>query len=370
MKKLWSRKSQSQLGFTLMEVMLAAGLASVVALGVAKMTGDMLKADKKNASMLVNSTMGIQIQSMVSCARTFLGQPQGNPCANGSFIDLLNSEGRPVVRQGGSRIGDWTLRARCNATAGSIEIRAAKLTAGAPVLNFPVGAGQYNPAHYQADEGGGINTQVTPNRPMRYDWEHPRSLLLPVGAGVGLCAAAFTPPDPNPVRRCAGNQILVGFDFMTGRAECQTVAGGPCTAERALKYVNNTWICENAMTDATLDAMAWGRVQVVVPQVATTQTNARIGAVVPGMINTGITNNNNSVVFPRDADTVSQSNTFTQTKFNNMVNGARYDLIQSNDSDCALIANFTCAYGYFAYGLENRMQSEGNNCRIRCQAIQ
>jgi prepilin-type N-terminal cleavage/methylation domain-containing protein len=367
---LWCGKNKSQLGFTLMEMMIAAAAASVVTIGVAKMTGDMFKADKKVASMLVNSTMGIQVQSLVSCARTFQGAPQGNPCANGSYIDLLADTGRPVVRQGGTQIGDWTLRARCNATAGSIEIRAAKLMPGAPVLNFPVGPGQYNPAHYRVDEGGGINTAVTPNRPMRYDWEHPRSLLLPVGAGVGLCAASFVPADPNPVRRCAGNQILVGFDFMTGRAECQTVAGGPCTGERALKYVNNTWVCENAMTDATLDSMAWNRVQVLVPQIATLQTNARISAQVPGMISREISRNNRDFVAVGDRNIVTQSNTFTQTKFNNMVNGARYDLIQSNDSDCALLRNFTCRDGYFAYGLENRMQTEGNNCRIRCQAIQ
>jgi hypothetical protein len=274
------------------------------------------------------------------------------------------------VLQGGSQIGDWTLRAKCNAAAGSIEIRAAKLMPGAPVLGFPVGAGQYNPAHYRADEGGGINTAVTPNRPMRYDWEHPRSLLLPVGAGSGLCAASFVPPDPNPVRRCAGNQILVGFDFMTGRAECQTVAGGPCTGERALKYVNNVWVCENAMTDATLDSMAWNRVQVVVPQIATAQTNARIAAVVPGMISTNINNNNNNFVFPRDAQVVADSNAFTNQKFTNMINGATYDLISSSDSTCALLANFTCAAGYYSYGIEARMYTSGNNCRNRCKKIQ
>jgi hypothetical protein len=258
----WTSRAGER-GFGLPVVLIAAGMATAVTVAAIALSDRHDKSAKKAGSSLDLGGLRQRVYEATSCARTLAAAPPF-PCANGSYITLLRENGRPVVLQGGSQIGDWTLRAKCNATAGSIEIRAAKLMPGAPVLNFPVGAGQYNPAHYREDEGGGINIVGTSSRPMRYDWEHPRSLLLPVGAGVGLCAAAFVPADHNPVRRCAGNQILVGFDFMTGRAECQTVAGGPCTAERALKYVNNTWVCEKAMTDATLDAMAWSRVQVVV----------------------------------------------------------------------------------------------------------
>lgn len=173
------------------------------------------------------------------------------------------------------------------------------MNAGAPTVDFPVSGAQYNPAHYVADEVGGQNRAI-PGRQLRYDWEHPKSLLIPLGSG-GLCSQWFAAPINPTAQRCALGSILVGFNGQRRVAICQPFAN--CNGDMAPKYRNGQWFCEQAETTAMLHAVMDNRVNVVQTPAAINIANQRINALVPGMIASRITNNNNNFVLPRDTNT-------------------------------------------------------------------
>jgi prepilin-type N-terminal cleavage/methylation domain-containing protein len=356
----------SQLGFGLPEVLVAVALSTVVAMGISSQMKNFSNAARKISSTSDLGSIGSQLTRSVSCERTFAGGTPGNPCAANSFIDLRNDGNTLVLAAGGSMFGAWTVRARCNVAQQSIEVRAARRTPGAPIVNFPVSGGQYNAAHYVSDEVGGVNRDV-PGRQLRYDWEHPKSLLIPLGPG-GLCSDWFAAPSSPTAQRCAPGTILVGFDGLRKIATCQPFA--TCNGDNAPKYRNGQWVCEQAETTATLNTIMDNRINAVQRQPAINIANQQITTLVPGMITTRITNNNNSFVLPRDTTTITNANSFTQNKFNYMGSGPTITYTESDDSDCANWGRMSCPTGYYAYGFEFRMPSSGNNCRIMCRRIQ
>ncbi len=356
----------SQLGFGLPEVLVAVALATVVGAGISAQMQNFSSAARKISSSSDVSSIGAQLARSVSCERTFAGGTPGNPCAANSFIDLRNDGNTLVLAAGGSMFGQWTIRARCNVAQQSIEVRAARRTQGAPIVDFPVSGGLYNPAHYVADELGGVNRNV-PGRQLRYDWEHPKSLLIPLGPG-GLCSDWFAAPTSPTAQLCAPGSILVGFDGQRRTATCQPFAN--CSGDNAPKYRNGQWVCEQAETTATLQTVIDNRIVAVQTQPAINIANQRINALVPGMISTRVTNNNNNFVFPRDTTALNNAKNFTQNKFNYMASNPNITYTESNDSDCAHWGRMSCPTGWYTMGFEFRMPSSGNNCRIMCRRIQ
>ncbi len=364
-RQLGSRASQ--FGFGLPEVLVAVALSTVVAMGISSQMKNFSSAARKMSSSSDLGSIGAQLTRSVSCERTFAGGTPGNPCAANSFIDLRNDGNTLVLAAGGSMFGSWTVRAKCNVAQQSIEVRAARRTQGAPIRDFPVSGGQYNPAHYVTDEAGGINRAV-PGRQLRYDWEHPKSLLIPLGPG-GLCSDWFAAPSSPTAQRCAPGSILVGFDGLRKIATCQPFAN--CNGDNAPKYRNGQWVCEQAETTATLNTIMDNRINAVQTQPAINIANQRINALVPGMITAKISANNTGFVVPRDATTLTNAKNFTQSKFDYMASSPTITYTRSTPSDCADWGQLTCPNNYFAFGFEFRMPvSASVNCRIMCRRIQ
>jgi hypothetical protein len=357
----------SQLGFGLPEVLVAAALATVVGMGISAQMKNFSGAARKRSSSSDLGSIGAQLTRSVSCERTFAGGTPGNPCAANSFIDLRNDGNTLVLAAGGSRFGAWTVRAKCNVAQQNIEVRAARLNPGAPIRDFPVSGGQYNPAHYVADEVGGVNRDVA-GRQLRYDWEHPKSLLILLGPG-GLCSDWFAAPTNPTAQRCAAGSILVGFDGQRRIASCQPFAN--CSGDNAPKYRNGQWVCEQAETTATLNNVIDNRINAVQTQPAINIANQQINALVPGMITAKINANNTDFVVPRDATTLTNAKNFTQSKFDYMSSSPTITYTESTPSGCANWGRMTCPDSYFAFGFEYRMPvSASVNCRIMCRRIQ
>jgi hypothetical protein len=282
-------------------------------------------------------------------------------------VDLRSESNNIVVAAAGSVIGLWTVRAKCNTALGRIELRGARLNPGAPILNFPVAAGQYNPVHYVADEMGGVN--LVTGRQLRYDWEHPRGDLIEAGR-PGLCADWFAPPAA--VTPCPVGQILTGYNVVTNQRSCSPFVAN-CSGDQLPRYINDQWVCQRAIPDSYVEGRTNGVMtaqQSWIAATMTTTSNNIINSVVPGQIDTAIAQNNTDVVIPGDSRAYTRATDFTKTKFNNMVNGAVYEKRVSGDNSCAQLNNSTCPDGYYLQAVEWKMVTAGSGCRIQCRRIQ
>jgi hypothetical protein len=334
------------------------------------------KSAKKAASSLDLGGLRERVFEATSCARTFPGGVPPAPCVNNTYVDLRSESNNIIVAAAGSVIGLWTVRAKCNTALGRIELRSARLNPGAPILNFPVAAGQYNPAHYVADEMGGVN--LVTGRQLRYDWEHPRGDLIEPGR-PGLCSDWFAPPVA--VTPCPVGQILTGYNVVTKQRTCSPFVAN-CSGDQLPRYINDQWVCQRAIPDSYVEGRTNGVMtnqQGWITNTMTTTSNNIINAVVPGQIDTAINNNNNNVVIPRDTTAYNNANSYTQNRFSYMANnGDFYEKWGDGDSYCALLNNTTCPSGYYLMGVEfkvyyldsaSMVQAAGTGCRIRCRRI-
>ncbi len=362
-----SKRSATQGGFGLPVVLAAAGMATAITVAALSRSDKHEKSAKKSSSSLDLGGLQQRVYETTSCARTFPGGVPPAPCVNNTYLDLRSESNNIVVAASGTVIGQWTVRAKCNTILGRIEVRSARLNPGAPIFDFPVAAGQYNPVHYVADEMGGVN--LVSGRPLRYDWEHPRGDLIDPGR-PGLCADWFAPPAAaNP---CPVGQILIGFNVITGQRTCAPFVAN-CSGDQLPRYINDQWVCQRAIPDSYVEGRTDGVMnaqQGWITNTMTTTSNNIINAVVPGMIDAAINNNNNNVVIPSDQNAYNQATGFTQTKFNNMVNGEIYERRVNGDNSCAQLNNSTCPNGYYLQAVEFKMVTAGSHCRIQCRRIQ
>ena len=110
-----------------MEVIVAAGLALVVASGLIATLKETGRFGAKVASSTDLQGLRLQINQTPDCNLTMAGRTMGNPCLSDAYIDLRNSSNGVFVKEDGSTaIGDWNIRALCR--IGGLQIRAAKLT--------------------------------------------------------------------------------------------------------------------------------------------------------------------------------------------------------------------------------------------------
>jgi hypothetical protein len=232
-------------GFGLAEIMIAAGIASVVMLALVKGLSDSSKSVRKIASSLDVVTVRARLTDSVSCRETFrppgpgiIGAP-GNPCSAGTYVELRSESGGVLVPSGGGRTGDWTVRAQC--AAGGLDIRAAKMapSATAAAMNF---SAAYVASNFLSDEMGGNNQNVPGERPLRYDWDHPKGRLFIPGTG-GLCADWFVPPAAATEVNCPAGQYMMGVDFMLKQPVCRPIP--TCTGTGALTFDGAAFQCSS-----------------------------------------------------------------------------------------------------------------------------
>jgi hypothetical protein len=150
-------RARGAAGFGLLEVILAAGLGTIVIAALMLSMQKMSRFNKKVESTTDLSGIRSRLAEAVNCTKTFqaAGLPLGNPCPAGGYINLLASGGQIVVPTGGLAVGQWTVRAYCRSSDGSLDIRAAKLRPGAPAGTEDWRTGRVDPANFLRDEMDG-----------------------------------------------------------------------------------------------------------------------------------------------------------------------------------------------------------------------
>jgi prepilin-type N-terminal cleavage/methylation domain-containing protein len=148
----WRNTRITQGGFGLPELLVASAIATVLMLALSSAVKNFSNSARKTVSLSETGNMGGRLVESVHCQSTFgpIGGTPGDPCTHGSFLNLRSETGAILVSADSAnptRIGEWTVRARCKRTntggawpGRGIEIRAAKLSAGASVIDFPVPA--------------------------------------------------------------------------------------------------------------------------------------------------------------------------------------------------------------------------------------
>lgn len=214
-------------------------IGSLLFSALLKSLSDTSKSAKKISSSLDVVTIRGRLTDSVSCRETFkgLGAPP-NPCAVGNYVDLRSENGAIVVPAAGGKIGDWTVRARC--VAGGLDVRAAKLSPGATgtALDFTA---PYVANKFVADEMGGQNAAAG-NRPLRYDWDHPKGRLFTAGTN-GICADWFAPSAAPVGANCPDGHYMTGVNFMMRTPICTPVP--VCTGANALTFDGSVFRCSD-----------------------------------------------------------------------------------------------------------------------------
>jgi hypothetical protein len=246
-----------QAGFGLMEVLVAAGLGTVVVAALMFAMQRMSQFNQKVESSTDLSGIRARLAESVNCTRTFQAQalPLGNPCPTGQFINLFGGGGQMVVPAAGLVVGQWTVRAYCRSGDGSLDIRAAKVRPGAPATAIDWPTGTVDPANFLRDTMGG-NAGVGGTNASSYSWIHPKSRLFPAGGG-GLCSNWFA---GTPGGSCAPNQYISNIDFNSNTVTCLPLPPTPpvCAAGMALRFNGTAYTCdanyEQRANDARNDA--------------------------------------------------------------------------------------------------------------------
>jgi hypothetical protein len=243
-------KGGREAGIGLMEVIVAAGLGTIVIAALMISMQKMSRFNKKVESSTDLSAIRSRLAEAVNCTKTFqtAGLPLGNPCPAGGYINLLASGGQMVVPLAGLVVGPWTVRAYCRSSDGSLDIRAAKIRPGAPAGSEDWRTGTVDPANFLRDEMDGNLA----NASGAYSWNHPKSRLFATGS-AGLCSNWFS---GTPGGHCSGpGEFVKSIDFNSNTAICGTVP--TCPAGNALRFDGSTFSCDGNYEQRAADYANW-----------------------------------------------------------------------------------------------------------------
>jgi hypothetical protein len=249
-------RNSSQSGLGLLEVVLAAGLGTIVIAALMLSMQKMARFNKKVESSTDLSAVRSRLAEAVNCTATFQAAslPLGNPCPAGGYIDLRASGGQMVVPSGGLKVGQWTVRAYCKSSDGSLDIRAAKLRPGAPAGADNWRTGTVDPANFLRDE----MDSNTANASATYSWNHPKSRLFATGS-AGLCSNWFS---GTPGGQCSGpGEYVKSIDFNNNKAICGTVP--TCGGGNALRFDGSMFSCDGNYEQRGKDWGTWAVTQAV-----------------------------------------------------------------------------------------------------------
>ncbi len=198
-------------GFSLLQVLIALGVAGILALGISRMSNNTLSLIKKASIDDERNGMFSLLRKSVSCEKTYeaLGQGSGN-CGifKDKTIPVYRSD-RILIHRDGSRMGNWDVKAYCRDGEG-LDIRVAYV-------------------------GKGEQAQVDPVTKMPLDFDFPKNLLKP-----SLCFGADASSGPDlectTASRTLGNvvssQANVVQAFNKGTVGTETWKWGLTCSER------------------------------------------------------------------------------------------------------------------------------------------
>ena len=105
---------KSNAGMTLMDALLTAFIVGILTAGIAKMTALGMKSQKSGELRSELQSIKQNLDMKLDCTKTLT--PYGAKaasCTNGTKVAVLDSNGATVIPSAGTKMGSWTVAARC-----------------------------------------------------------------------------------------------------------------------------------------------------------------------------------------------------------------------------------------------------------------
>lgn len=222
MTEFESRRRQAGLG--LVEVVLAAALATVVLLTLSQFMRSAAQSSRKIESSIDLAGIKSQIGSELSCEKTLAATPA---CSTANVAtEVRNTSDQVILPAAGKLFGRYFIRAQCQpGTSGGLSIRAVRLTeAGRTDPKAKVFGAASDPRLFERDE-------MDPS--LLYDWSHPKGGLFSEvtdksGKSLSdtrLCRGQFAKPPPGGNQTCPPGFTLIGTNPSTQTPVCLSPSG-------------------------------------------------------------------------------------------------------------------------------------------------
>lgn len=265
------RHCNPQAGVTLVEVLVAIGLATTVTLIVAQILVNTLKVQKRTDLRTDLQAFATRINNDLDCGKTFASIP--NPTdANCQYLTLKSSSGQNILAPDPTATGtvfagsgaitkNWWAMARCDESRQSIVIYVAMKEPGTwnygkdPVKanNDPSDVIQLQ--HWNAAPSpiyGGVgkpklcesyfgSTAATRNCPTSPSQQYVTGLA----SGDSVNCAPL--PTPDITQYCATGQIAYGFDMQTNRPKCRSMNTNDLAAISGIQ----TWLKQQVIPNCS-----------------------------------------------------------------------------------------------------------------------
>lgn len=257
----------NQRGFSLIEVVVVAGLLGLAALSVGPLLSTGIRTNRNIANVADRTSIVQKIQSSVDCKAT-ISHIVPSQVANGSacelsLVDVYDKSGNLLISRSQSattKIGEWTLRAVCRYSATSSQSNGIDIELAKPKKGISLPLTETNPDNFESDplqkgkkfawsfaSAATGNTYsdsqvyplgTWPCASELYSAWNPGSLPLPKlcpagqmmtgidGLGDPICATipVIPPAGPTGVVTCAAGQNVTTVNFGAGSTVCKPSA--------------------------------------------------------------------------------------------------------------------------------------------------
>lgn len=181
-------QSNSESGFSLVSALVAAGIASIVAVGISNMMSNTFKLQKKSHINDERMNLFNYVRNSISCESTYeeLGLEYGK-C--GTYADKgidVYRDDQKFLDADGSMFGDWSVKAFCRDDSG-LDVRVAYMGGGSSVLKDPLTKEDL-------------------------DYNHPKNIISPIPCSEGLGGNAGSPDMECVTGKRQGNTIKTSKD--------------------------------------------------------------------------------------------------------------------------------------------------------------
>ena len=205
---------KNESGFSLLEFVVAIGVASLSTAVLYKVSSAALKARRSIELSAELTSIRSSFATKVSCRETLQGLvSQNQTCLTGMLIALKDRSGKTLVAAPFGLWRGWTLQAQC-AAGGGIKILAARFMPGkSPVVDLT--GNLQNPVNdFVFDTGT--------RRP--YDFNHPLASLFKTSMGGALCSAPLVSAALAPLPGFSPNPVPDGHssDGISMYGKCKT----------------------------------------------------------------------------------------------------------------------------------------------------
>ncbi|MEI8025913.1 MAG: prepilin-type N-terminal cleavage/methylation domain-containing protein [Pseudomonadota bacterium] len=338
-------------GFSLIELMVSVAIGSG-ALYVLGRAMNQLNAGSKKIDAIsgINDLKSI-VWGFTSCQTTFASRPGRPACSDpGTYIDVFgrpdaaNPAGRPIIKAGGSKYGEWTVRALC--TSSGLDIRASMILKDFESETNALTDWRNTSSPSTEDSKKYTKDYARDSANSRYSWDHPLTKISTPGL-LGLCNEYFS-TTANTVIGCNPGEYLKEINLIDGTFLCNNIP--KCSSPEALKFGDNPLSGKKELF---------------------------CSAELYNQITTDINNYKNSKIGPFDSyanDTINNLQAKSQLIYNTLFqvfNPANDFILSKNTRDeCAQIETMKCPSGWIMTSYEFRYDTgSSQTCSLNCRKV-